>query len=1036
MNNFLKHSFRLFMLSLFSLFSFDTFSQGDDWRNIDNALSIIPDENYADQPYVVVAKNGDWVCVMTTGPGTESQKGQHMVASISSDKGESWSPLINIEESDAPPSSWGIPYVTPYGRIYVFYTFNGDKIDSYPDGKPLRHNTELGWYCFKYSDDNGRNWSDRHRIPMRKTTLDYINPWNGEVQLFWGISKPFSHENSMFFSFTKMGIHPQDMGEGFLYRSDNINYEKDVSKLNWELLPEGNIGISYTPLGVTQEEHNVVPLNNGDLYCSYRTSEGYPANAYSNDNGKTWSTPEYIQYADGRVVKNPRACPRVFKTFEGKYLLWHHNNNIKGYKGHRNPVWISGGIEKDGKIYWSQPEVLLYGPPELRGMSYPDMIEENGKFWITETQKTVARVHEIDRNLLEELWKQGTKGQVTRKGFLLEKNNISGQSDLNFPEFPSLQDNSFSIELLANINELRIGQILLDNTDSQGNGLKIEMTPERTFELILNDGDISDSLDTDPGMITTGENHIVFIVDGRANLLTSVVNGKLCDGGRYRLQGWSWFDKGISNVNGSRQLRVAPDIDGYIKILRIYDRYLTTSEAIGNYLACCGQKGDQVKKYEIKHLFSRDELIKYGYPFGKYGEDIPLGDPDIEWKRSDPDITVFLPTGSGIYNGDNEHFLVFKAPKSDELIALWTQSSVEGKGNNHLVLARSKDAENWSPPKYLAGARYGKGGLQASWGFPVVSSKGRIYVFYTKETEIYDNNRQGSGTMGCIYSDDNGYNWTEPQEIDMPRSKYDNPDKKYPKNWIVWQKPIKDSKEKWFAGYTLTTSNSVMKSEKNWVNSDSRCYFMRFINIDDNSEPADIEIEWYPENDQGLEVENSVYPHMSVAQEPAVVLLPDGRLFTVMRNMSGYIYYSVSADNGKTWNEPQMLRYRDSGEGIKHPMSPCPLYKLSNGKFILIFHNNEGKRLGYDQSDKNWKINVANIIRNPTYYAVGQFMKNAKQPIWFDRPVEILNTNDIAVPPKMTAEIGTYPSITEFHGKTILWYPDRKRFLLGKYIDL
>jgi len=56
--------------------------------------------------------------------------------------------------------------------------------------------------------------------------------------------------------------------------------------------------------------------------------------------------------------------------------------------------------------------------------------------------------------------------------------------------------------------------------------------------------------------------------------------------------------------------------------------------------------------------------------FGKYGKNVPLGDPDVEWKRSKPDICVYLPKGSGIYNGDNEHFLVFKAPKSDELLAL------------------------------------------------------------------------------------------------------------------------------------------------------------------------------------------------------------------------------------------------------------------------------------------------------------------------------------------------------------------------------
>lgn len=457
--------------------------------------------------------------------------------------------------------------------------------------------------------------------------------------------------------------------------------------------------------------------------------------------------------------------------------------------------------------------------------------------------------------------------------------------------------------------------------------------------------------------------------------------------------------------------------------------------------ASCNPQGDnfnEKSKHQnsrIKYLFSREELIKMDYPFGRYGKDIPLGDPDVEWKRSNPDISVFVPTGSGIYNGDNEHFLVFNAPQSKELLAIWTQSSVEGRGDNHLVLARSSNGTSWSKPEYLVGAEYGKGGLQASWGFPVVSEKGRIYIFYTKEIEIYDNNRQGSGTMGCIFSDDNGFSWSAPEEIEMPRSKYDNPDEKYPKNWIVWQKPIKDQEGKWMVGYTLVTSESVMKSEKNWVNADSRCYFMRFINIDENPLPENIKIEWYPENDLGLEVQNPVYPHMSVAQEPAVVLLPDGRLFTVMRNMTGYVYYSISNDNGKTWDNPKMLKYSDDGEGIKHPMSPCPIYKLNNGKFILIFHNNDGKRYGYNQADKNWNINVANIIRNPTYYAVGEYKEDAEQPVWFSDPVEILDTEDIAVPPKMTAEIGTYPSITEFQGKTILWYPDRKRFLLGKYLD-
>ena len=38
------------------------------------------------------------------------------------------------------------------------------------------------------------------------------------------------------------------------------------------------------------------------------------------------------------------------------------------------------------------------------------------------------------------------------------------------------------------------------------------------------------------------------------------------------------------------------------------------------------------------------------------------------------------------------------------------------------------------------------------------------------------------------------------------------------------------------------------------------------------------------------------------------------------------------------------------------------------------------------------------------------------------------------VGPKKTNEIATYTSFTIYKGKQILWYPDRKYYLLGKYI--
>ena len=67
-----------------------------------------------------------------------------------------------------------------------------------------------------------------------------------------------------------------------------------------------------------------------------------------------------------------------------------------------------GGIERGspaGKvIHWGAPiAVLAAADPRIR-ISYPDFIQEDGRVFITETQKTVARVHEIPDALLRSLW--------------------------------------------------------------------------------------------------------------------------------------------------------------------------------------------------------------------------------------------------------------------------------------------------------------------------------------------------------------------------------------------------------------------------------------------------------------------------------------------------------------------------------------------------------------------------------------------------------------------------------------------------------
>jgi hypothetical protein len=43
-----------------------------DWRNIKCGRDI-PREGYRDQPYVVITRDGNWLCVLTTGRGAEGR---------------------------------------------------------------------------------------------------------------------------------------------------------------------------------------------------------------------------------------------------------------------------------------------------------------------------------------------------------------------------------------------------------------------------------------------------------------------------------------------------------------------------------------------------------------------------------------------------------------------------------------------------------------------------------------------------------------------------------------------------------------------------------------------------------------------------------------------------------------------------------------------------------------------------------------------------------------------------------------------------
>jgi hypothetical protein len=410
-----------------------------------------------------------------------------------------------------------------------------------------------------------------------------------------------------------------------------------------------------------------------------------------------------------------------------------------------------------------------------------------------------------------------------------------------------------------------------------------------------------------------------------------------------------------------------------------------------------------------------------------------------ESRRTQPDVVVYVPKSLDGEDSVNEHFLVFPAPEpAGGLMAVWTQEWIDpDRGHvTHIVFARSGDGVIWSKPVTIAGPRHRDDPTpMASWAFPMVSRSGRIYVVYNQNHGVKGWILFHTGTVAGIYSDDGGQTWSEPQAIPMRRSPFDDPEGKIPPEWIVWQIPERDLDGNYFVGYShwLNPQVAYLSEVSQWPEIESVIEFMRFTNVDDDPQPRDLAIEtsgWGPE---ALRVPHRAYPQMSVAQEPSLVRLPDDRLFCVMRTCTGYIWWSQSRDDGRTWANPRPLLYHDHGQPLLNPVAPDPIYELSDGRFIILYHNNRGGAPAGGANDAT--------PREPLFLSLGEFRAGADQPVWFSQPRHFMATGgvdpagvDHPISDPGSGSLAMYASFTNIDGRDMLWYPDRKCFLLGREI--
>ncbi|MSU51572.1 MAG: LamG domain-containing protein [Opitutus sp.] len=249
---------------------------------------------------------------------------------------------------------------------------------------------------------------------------------------------------------------------------------------------------------------------------------------------------------------------------------------------------------RGGEIVWSQPEIVLYADEiaEISGpISYPGFLEADGRYFISETSKVRAGVHQINPDLLQQVWSQHERREVTRKGLKAEvgPDELSrGRPDLKFPAIPDMvrHQGGFTIDLWMEWTDLSPGQVILDNRDSRGRGVLLHTNLDGTLEITMGDGKVINAWTADRNALQARKrHHVVVVADSGPKIIMFIVDGILCDGGSEREFGWGRFSPFFQTSDSDTPLRLAPNFHGRLINIRLYNRAMTVSEAIGNFRA-------------------------------------------------------------------------------------------------------------------------------------------------------------------------------------------------------------------------------------------------------------------------------------------------------------------------------------------------------------------------------------------------------------------------------------------------------------------
>lgn len=97
----------------------------------------------------------------------------------------------------------------------------------------------------------------------------------------------------------------------------------------------------------------------------------------------------------------------------------------------------------------------------------------------------------------------------------------------------------------------------------------------------------------------------------------------------------------------------------------------------------------------------------------------------------------------------------------------------------------------------------------------------------------------------------------------------------------------------------------------------------------------------------------------------------------------------------------------------------------------MFIHNHDGHYRNYGPTDTSFR-------RRPAYLVPGHFRAGADQPVWFDEPKFFMDHDGVSLGKPDTSgrlDLALSASFAVRNGQPVLWYPDRKFFLLGRIIS-